>query len=63
MVSPEGKVSVKPTPVSVVVLLFAIVKLKLVEPLSGMLAAPKAFVIVGGETTVIDAVDVLPVPP
>jgi hypothetical protein len=28
-----------------------------------MLAAPKAFVMVGGPTTVIEALEVLPVPP
>ena len=40
---PAGSVSLKPTPVSVVVvLLFWMVKLKLVEPFSGMLAAPNA---------------------
>jgi hypothetical protein len=36
------------------------VKLKLVEPFSGMLAAPKALMITGGDTTVIVAFDVLP---
>ena len=45
------------------VLLFWMVKLKLVEPFSGMLAAPKALMITGGPTTVIDALEVLPVPP
>jgi hypothetical protein len=60
---PEGSVSVKPTPLSdVVVLLFWIVKLRLVEPFSGMLAAPKALIITGGESTVTDALEVLPVP-
>lgn len=38
------------------------VKLKLVEPFNGMLAAPKALMITGGDTTVIDAFDVLPGP-
>ena len=61
---PAGSVSLKPTPVSVVVvLLFWMVKVKLVEPFSGMLAAPKALMITGGATTVIDALEVLPVPP
>jgi len=60
---PAGSVSVKPTPVSdVVVLLFWMVKLKLVEPFSGMLAAPNALIMTGGPVTVIDAFDVLPVP-
>ena len=41
---PAGNVSLKPTPVNpAVVLGFVMVKLKLVEPFSGMLAAPKAF--------------------
>ena len=41
---PAGSVSLKPTPVSAtVVLLFWMVKLRLVEPFSGMLAAPKDF--------------------
>ena len=61
---PAGSVSLKPTPLSeAVVLLFWMVKLKLVEPFSGMLAAPKALMITGGPTTVIDALEVLPVPP
>ena len=37
-------------------------KLRLVEPLSGTLAAPNALAIVRGPTTVMDAFDVLPVP-
>ena len=60
---PAGSVSLKPTPVSVVVvLLFWMVKDKLVEPFSGMLAAPNTLIMTGGPTTVIDAFDVLPVP-
>jgi len=39
------------------------VKLKLVEPFSGTLAAPNALMITGGPTTVMLAFDVLPVPP
>src|SRR5260221_12577018 len=38
------------------------VKVKLVEPLSGMLAAPNALMITGGATTVTLALDVFPVP-
>jgi hypothetical protein len=38
------------------------VKVRLVEPLSGTLAAPKDFVITGGASTVMDAFEVLPVP-
>src|SRR6478736_6298987 len=60
---PAGSVSLKPTPVRAVVLALVMVKLSEVEPFSGMLAAPKAFAIVGGPTTVIEALDVLPVPP
>src|SRR6476646_5881398 len=60
---PAGNVSLKPTPVSAtVVLLFWIVKVKLVEPFSGMLDAPNALVMTGGATTVIEALEVFPVP-
>src|SRR5260370_39316794 len=61
---PAGKVSLKPIPLStVVVLLFWMVKVNEVVPLSGMLAAPNALMITGGATTVILALEVLPVPP
>jgi hypothetical protein len=61
--SPAGNVSLKPTPDSVwVALLFWIVKLKLVEPFKGILAAPNALMITGGARTVMLAFDVLPVP-
>jgi len=60
---PAGSVSLNATPVSGTVLELVIVKLRLVDPFSGMLAAPKAFAIVGGPTTVMEALDVLPVPP
>ncbi len=61
---PAGRVSLKATPVSATVVLgLVMVKLSEVEPFSGMLAAPKAFVMVGGPTTVIEALEVLPVPP
>src|SRR5689334_3505361 len=61
---PAGSVSLKATPVSATVAFgLLMVKLRLVEPFSGMLAAPNAFEIVGGATTVIDALAVLPVPP
>jgi len=60
---PAGRVSLKATPVSATVALgFVMVKLSDVEPFSGMLAAPNAFAIVGGATTVIDALEVFPVP-
>lgn len=39
------------------------VKLRLVEPFSGIEAAPNALIMTGGPTTVMDALDVFPVPP
>src|SRR5579864_3134068 len=61
---PAGSVSLKPTPVSAtVVLLFWMVKVREVDPFSGMLAAPNALIMTGGATTVMEALDVLPVPP
>src|SRR5260221_14005221 len=39
------------------------VKVRLVEPFSGIEPAPKALIITGGATTVMLAFDVLPVPP
>lgn len=60
---PAGSVSLKATPVSATVALgFVMVKLSEVEPFRGMLAAPNTFAIVGGATTVIDALEVFPVP-
>jgi hypothetical protein len=62
-VNPAGRLSVKATPVSVVVvLLFWTVKLNEVEPFKATLAAPKALLITGGPTTVVEAFAVLPVP-
>lgn len=59
-----GRVSVKATPVSpTVVFGFVTVKLRLVVPFSGMLAAPNALLRAGGPTTVMLAFEVLPVPP
>ena len=63
MTRPEGKVSLNPTPVSVVPLGLLMVKLRLVVPFKGMLAAPNALAIAGGPTTVIEAFEVLPTPP
>jgi len=62
---PAGRVSVNAIPVNGMVLIagFVMVKLKLVEPFNGMLAAPKDLVIVGGVATDRFAVAVLPVPP
>ena len=62
-IRPAGKVSLKPTPVRPIALGLLIVKLRLVEPFKGMLAAPNAFVMLGGPTTVMLAFEVLPVPP
>jgi len=61
---PDGNVSVNATPESDTVALgLETVKLSVVDPFSGTDAAPNALVRPGGATTVIDAVDVLPVPP
>ena len=63
IIRPAGSVSLKATPVSATVALgFVMVKLSEVEPFRGMLAAPNTFAIVGGATTVIDALEVFPVP-
>ena len=61
----EGSVSLKATPVrSPATAMFGLltVKVRVVLPFSGMLAAPNALLIVGGATTVIVAFAVLPVP-
>src|SRR5260370_680052 len=60
-----GRLSVKATPVSGMGLIAGLVMVKVseVEPFNGMLAAPKALVMVGGVTTTRFAVAVLPVPP
>ena len=53
IISPAGKVSLKPTPVSEVVAFgFVAVNVRVVKPFSGMLAAPNAFTSVGGLTIV-----------
>jgi hypothetical protein len=60
---PAGSVSLNATPVNPTVAFgLLMVKLSEVEPFSGMVAAPNAFEIVGGATTVIEALEVLPVP-
>jgi len=60
VVNPRGRVSVNPIPVKVLVLLgLVIVKVRLVVPLNGILAAPNALLIAGGASTVIDAVAVV----
>jgi len=61
-----GNVSLNATPVrspATVVFGLLMVKVTVVVPFSGMLAAPKAFEIVGAATTVIEAFEVLPAPP
>src|SRR6266700_2141129 len=61
---PAGRVSVKATPVNATLAFgFVMVKVREVEPFSGIVAAPNALVIVGGATTVMFADAVLPVPP
>lgn len=61
---PDGSESENATPVTAAVGLgFEAVNVSDVEPLSGMLAAPKEFASVGGATTVKEALEVLPVPP
>src|SRR5262249_42406630 len=61
---PAGSVSLKATPVSATVRFgLVMVKLSEVDPFSGIVAAPNALAIVGGATTVMEAFDVLPVPP
>jgi len=62
--NPAGRLSVNAKPESAT-LVFGLVMLKVSEvvPFSGMLAAPNALLIDGGEATVRLAVAVLPVPP
>ena len=59
-----GTVSLNAIPVSVVpVFGLVTVNVKLVVPFSGMLAAPKALLMVGGATTVRLAFEAFPMPP
>ena len=61
---PAGKLSVKATPFNVTFVFgFWMLNVSEVVPFSGMLAAPKALAMAGGEATVRFAVAVLPVPP
>jgi hypothetical protein len=63
-VKPAGSVSVNPTPVSELPAFgLVIVNVKLVDPPVGMVAAPNAFAIDGGPSTVKVALAVFPVPP
>src|SRR5258708_3832459 len=63
---PAGRLSVKATPVMVrvVLLLLSMVKVRLVVPFSGIVAAPNAFTMCGGLMTVrfAEEVDATPVP-
>ena len=60
---PAGSVSLKPIPLSaVVVLVFWMVKVRWVFPFSGMLLTKNALAIVVGATTVMEAFEVFPVP-
>jgi hypothetical protein len=60
---PAGSVSPKPMPLrDVLGFEFWTVKVSVVLPFSGMLAAPNALISVGGAAIVIDALDVLPTP-
>jgi hypothetical protein len=61
-----GSVSLNATPLrspAAVVFGLLIVNVTVVVPFRGMLAAPKALLMVGGPTTVIEALEVFPVPP
>ena len=63
-VIPAGSVSVKATPVSELPAFgLVMVKLKLVVPFSGMVAAPKDLAMLGGAIAVRLAEAVFPVPP
>ena len=62
-VNPAGSVSVKPTPVISNVFELVIVNVSEVVAPIGIVAAPNALVIVGGEATDMLALAVLPVPP
>jgi hypothetical protein len=62
-VMPAGKMSVKPTPVSPSAEFgLAMMKVSDVDPLSGMVDAPKDLLMVGAAATVMEALAVLPVP-
>jgi hypothetical protein len=63
-VNPTGKVSLNATPVKAVLPFgFVIVKLSEVVPPTGIEAAPKVLVMLGGPTTVVLSLAVSPVPP
>jgi hypothetical protein len=60
---PSGNASEKASPDAATVLKFAILKVKVVVPFSGILDAPNAFSIAGGPTTSNESVAGAPVPP
>ena len=61
--NPAGSVSVNATPVRPIVFGFCTVKVSDVVPFSGMLVAPNASLMIGGDATVRLALAVFPVPP
>ena len=61
--NPAGSVSLNATPLRPIVFGLLMVKLRLVLPFTGIEAAPKALLMVGGLATVMLADAVLPVPP
>ena len=62
--SPAGRLSTKARPLSAVLTFgFWIEKTSMVEPFSGMVAAPNAFAMVGALITARLAEEVLPLPP
>lgn len=63
IIRPAGKVSLNPIPLSETLFPFWTLKLRLVEPFTGMLAAPNDLLRLGGPTTERLAFEVLPVPP
>ena len=63
IINPAGNVSVNETPDRAIPLGLLMVKLRLVEPFNGILAAPNALLIVAAAATVMLALDVFPFPP
>src|SRR5713101_965372 len=62
--TPAGKLSLKPTPLSALAVFgLVMVKLSVLLELNGTLVGLNALLMVGGATTVIEALAVLPVPP
>jgi len=63
--SPAGRLSLNATPARLTVLAAGLMMVKVSEvvPFREMLAAPNALLMTGGATTVIESLDVLPIPP